>query len=84
MCDCCFVSFLLLKHKLPMTEILSPALEKKAGGLDGEYSIFFGDCLEKPGRKRVVLIWLGSCVLTRLCFVNNDHKITSYLKRRVK
>lgn len=45
---------------------------------------FFGDCLEKPGRKRVVLIWLGSCVLTRLCFVNNDHKITSYLKRRVK
>lgn len=42
------------------------------------------DCLEKPGRKRVVLIWLGSCVLTRLCFVNNDHKITSYLKRRVK
>lgn len=30
------------------------------------------------------LIWLGSCVLTRLCFVNNDHKITSCLKRRVK
>lgn len=60
------------------------ALEKKAGGLDGEYSIFFGDCLEKPGRKRVVLIWLGSCALARLCFVYNDHKITSYLKRRVK
>lgn len=57
------------------------ALEKKAGGLDGEYSIFFGDCLEKPGRKRVVLIWLGSCALARLCFVYNDHKITSYLKR---
>lgn len=61
------------------------ALEKKAGGLDGEYSIFFLpiqlDCLEKPGRKRVVLIWLGSCALARLCFVYNDHKITSYLKR---
>lgn len=30
------------------------------------------------------LIWLGSCALARLCFVYNDHKITSCLKRRVK
>lgn len=29
-----------------------------------------------------MLIWLGSCALARLCFVYNDHKITSYLKRR--
>lgn len=47
-----------------MTEILSPALEKKAGGLDGEYSIFFwrlfGKTREEESRANLAR-FLRSC-----------------------
>lgn len=70
-CETC-VTVVLSAFKLTVTEILLPAVEKKAGVfgwrvLDFEridvHGNFFGDPTrlfgETPGRKRAVLIWLG-------------------------